>query len=547
MSHARSHLQHARHTIQGSHRPPVHGAKESTPPSSTEPVQATIVVRGQNVDQFQQHLQRLHAGEQAHLSHAEFDQQFGASADDLKAVTAFAQGHGLTVVHSHAGRRSVIVTGSVEQMTAAFGVHFVTYEKGALRHRGYTGSVQVPAELAGVVEHVLGLDNRPVAKPHIRRHGHHHHHPTNPPDPTQPTQPTDPSAGGAAAPKSFTPLQVAALYGFPAGHGSSSYNVALIELGGGFNATQVASYFTSLKVSPAPNVVSVSVDGAKNTTGGDADGEVQLDIEVVGAIASAATIAVYFAPNTDAGFLDAITQATHDTTYQPAVISISWGGPEASWTPATMTSFDSALASAAVLGVSTFVASGDNGSSDGETDGKNHVDFPASSPHATGCGGTTLTGSGSTIGSEVVWNGSGGGVSAQFALPTWQAKLKATTAKGAATALAKRGVPDVSGNADPNSGYTVSIDGKSEVVGGTSAVAPLWAALTAVQCAIAGKRQGLVNPTLYANPSHMRDITSGNNTGFEATAGWDACTGLGSIRSTSLNASTSSSSSSGSQ
>ena len=539
MSHAHSHLKHAGHTIEGSHRPPAPGAKVSSPPPSSEEVRATIVVKGQNQPQFHAHLQRLHAGEQAHLTHEQFDQQFGASTDDIKAVTAFAQQHGLKVVDSHAGRRSVQVTGTVEQMASAFGVQFVTYEHGSVKHRGYTGSVQVPAELAGVVEHVLGLDNRPVAQPRIRRNGHggHHHH-----HPTQPTQPTDPSATSAAASKTFTPLQVAALYGFPAGHGSSSYNIALIELGGGFNASQLSTYFSSLKVSPAPTVVAVSVDGAKNTTGSDADGEVQLDIEVAGAIANAATIAVYFAPNTDAGFLDAITQATHDTTYKPAVISISWGGPEDTWTSATMNSFDSALASAAVLGVSSFVASGDSGSTDGETG--THVDFPASSPHATGCGGTTLTGSGTTISKEVVWNGSGGGVSVQFALPTWQAKLKATTAKGVATTLAKRGVPDVAGNADPNSGYNVSVDGTAEVVGGTSAVAPLWAALTAVQCAISNKRLGLVNPTLYANPTHMRDITSGNNTGFEATAGWDACTGLGSIRSTSLTATTSSSSSS---
>ena len=538
MSTTHSHLQRpagGRHHIPGSHRPPAAGSKTTSPPPSSDEVRATIVLRRQNADAFHAHLARLHSGDRAHLSHADFDRQFGASSADLQAVSAFAQAQGLKVVESHAGRRAVIVTGSVQQVAAAFGVEFVTYEHAGLKHRGYTGEVQVPAELAGVVEHVLGLDSRPVAKPHIRRHPHRHHQPTHPTQPQPNPAPVQPTPAPAAS-GSFSPLQVAALYGFPTGHGSSSYNVALIELGGGYNATQLNSYFSSLGVSPAPKVVAVNVDGATNSTGSDADGEVQLDIEVVGAIANAATIAVYFAPNTDAGFLDAITQAAHDTTYNPAVISISWGGPESSWTPATMTSFDSALASAAVMGISTFAASGDNGSTDGTT--SNAVDFPASSPHVTGCGGTTLTASGSAISKEVVWSGSGGGVSTQFSLPTWQTGLKATTSKGAASVLAMRGVPDVCGNADPASGYNVSVDGQSEVVGGTSAVAPLWAALTAVQCALTGKRQGLVNPVLYANPTHMRDVTSGNNSGYQATAGWDACTGLGSIRATSLNAST---------
>jgi kumamolisin len=259
-----------------------------------------------------------------------------------------------------------------------------------------------------------------------------------------------------------------------------------------------------------------------------------LDVEVVGAISPQANIVVYFAPNTDAGFLDAITTAVHDTTHKPSVISISWGGPESSWTAQAMTAMDDAFQAAATMGVTVCVASGDNGSSDGVTDGGDHVDFPASSPFALACGGTTLQAAGSSISSETVWNdganngASGGGVSSFFAVPSWQTGLKAVDNRGQATALSKRGVPDVAGNADPQTGYDVRIDGTDTVIGGTSAVAPLWAALIARLNQASGKPVGYLNPSLYQHPGALRDITRGNNGDFDAAAGWDACTGLGS-------------------
>lgn len=258
-----------------------------------------------------------------------------------------------------------------------------------------------------------------------------------------------------------------------------------------------------------------------------------LDIEVVGAIAPAASIVVYFAPNTDAGFLDAVTTAIHDTTNKPSVISISWGSAESGWTAQAMTAMDSAFQAAATMGISVCVASGDNGSSDGVTTG-DHVDFPASSPHVLGCGGTSLHASQESITSEVVWNdgsnggASGGGVSTFFAMPTWQTGRKVKHKSGSTTALTKRGVPDVAGNADPETGYDVRIDGSNTVIGGTSAVAPLWAALIARLNQNLGTSVGFLNQMLYVHPQAFRDITQGNNGDFEAATGWDACTGLGS-------------------
>ncbi|MEO8735882.1 MAG: S53 family peptidase, partial [Edaphobacter sp.] len=301
----------------------------------------------------------------------------------------------------------------------------------------------------------------------------------------------------------------------------------------------ITAYFKSLGQS-APKVTAISVDGAKNSPSdaNSADGEVMLDIEVSAAVAPGANIAVYFAPNTDQGFLDALDSAIHDTTNKPSVISISWGSAEANWTQQAMTAMDSACQSAAALGISITVAAGDNGSTDGGTG--NNVDFPASSPHVLACGGTTLNASGTSITDEVVWNelalnegATGGGVSNFFPLPSWQsnANVPAPTASGGG-----RGVPDICGNADPATGYTVRVDGQTLVIGGTSAVAPLWAGLIAVANQQNKKTSGLLQPQIYPAKSKaaFRDITSGNNGAFTAGPGWDPCTGLGSPIATTL-------------
>jgi kumamolisin len=257
-----------------------------------------------------------------------------------------------------------------------------------------------------------------------------------------------------------------------------------------------------------------------------------LDIEVAASVAPGAKIAVYFTPNTDQGFIDAITTAVHDTTNKPSVISISWGGPESSWTAQSLAALDAACQSAAALGITITVAAGDDGSTDGGTG--NNVDFPASSPHVLACGGTKLVASGATISSEVVWNelasqegATGGGVSNVFPLPSWQANANVPASSASAGG---RGVPDVAGDADPNAGYTIRVDGETRVIGGTSAVAPLWAGLIAVANQQLGKPVGFVQPALYAAKAAtaFSDITQGNNGAFSAGPGWDACTGLGS-------------------
>ena len=500
--------------LKGSERLPVAGARVIGAAEPTERLEVTVLVRRNAREDFASRVAAIASGRPpgATLTREEFAKRHGADASDLKAVRAFAQASGLAVVQEHPARRTVVLSGTVAQFNAAFHVQLQHMQYAGGSYRGRTGSIQLPAALDGIVEAVLGLDSRPQAKPHCRLRRH--------------------STGAAV---SYSPLQVASAYGFPAGTGQGEC-VALIELGGGFRPADLETYFKGLGVG-SPSVVAVSVDHGTNAPTGDAngpDGEVMLDVEVVGSVAPQAKVAVYFAPNTDAGFLDAITTAIHDTTHKPSVISISWGGAESTWTAQAMTAMDAAFQAAATLGITVCVASGDGGSSDGVTGGGDHVDFPSSSPFALACGGTSLKASGSSISSETVWNdgasggASGGGISSFFALPSWQTGLKAAGNNGQSTALTKRGVPDVSGDADPETGYDVRIDGTDTVIGGTSAVAPLWASLIARINQVSGKPVGYINPLLYQNAKALRDIVKGNNGDFDATAGWDACTGLGS-------------------
>ncbi len=511
----------ARIPLKGSDRAPLPGSKLLGPCVPSERVQVTLFLRRRDQQGLRDRVNRVISGDPScgHLRREDFERQFGAEPADMSAVKTFAGQHGLSVVEESAGRCTVVLAGTVAQMEAAFGVKLQEYEHPSGNFRGRQGYVQLPVELDGIVLAVLGLDNRPQAKPHFKLRDAHH---------TATRRPH-------ATPAAFTPTQLASLYDYPAATGAGQC-VGIIELGGGFTQGDLQTYFSNLGVG-MPTVKAVSVDGGTNSPTGDAngpDGEVMLDIEVVGAVAPEATIAVYFAPNTDAGFLDAVTTAIHDTTNKPSVISISWGGPESNWTQQAMTAMDAAFQAAAALGVTICVASGDNGSSDGVADGADHVDFPASSPFALACGGTSVHANKTNITSEVVWNdganggAGGGGVSCFFPVPSWQANLQVATSNGVTAALRSRGVPDVAGDADPVTGYEVLIDGTNTVIGGTSAVAPLWAGLLARINQLAGKSSGLIQPQLYQNVQALRDITQGNNGDFSASAGWDACTGLGS-------------------
>jgi kumamolisin len=516
--------------LPGSERTPLTGADMIGPVDSGLRIEVTLVTR-RRADLPPD----LVTGPSV-LSRAEMAERHGTDPADLALISEVLARHAIVVTGADPGARRVKATGTVGAFGEAFGASLTmvrsphpTARQGLTEHRYREGGLRLPAELGGIVLAVLGLDDRPQARPQVRR------------------APAAAARDAAAPPPvSYTPDQVAGLYRFPAGTDGTGRIIAIIELGGGFGTGELSTYFSGLGIA-TPDVTAVGVDGGANQPGQDpsgADGEVLLDIEVAGAAAPGARQIVYFAPNTDQGFVDALTTAVHAAP-TPTVVSISWGASEDAWTAQARSALDQAIADAAALGVTVCAAAGDNGSGDGQSDGQAHADFPASSPHVLACGGTSLRGdpAAGTIASETVWNdgpgggATGGGISDAFSLPGWQSPAGVPARAGGGTG---RGVPDVAGNADPATGYQVLVDGQRTVLGGTSAVAPLWAALICRLAQATGASFGMMQTSLYAGVSAgtavagFRDITSGNNGAYPAGPGWDACTGLGAPDGTAL-------------
>jgi kumamolisin len=504
--------------LQGSVRTPYRNAKRTTPIESDTRIEVTVRLRRDPIPAST----LSPARGKAHLTHAEFEANHGVKDADLSAVAQFAQKYGLAVVASKKAEGSVVLSGTAAQFQSAFDVELYHQEYDGGTYRGREGAVRIPTELAGVVSAVFGLDNRPFARPHFTRG----------------------IARRAAEAATFNPQALAKIYNFPEGVTGTGQTIGIIELGGGYRPADLRTYFKNVGAHVTGKTTAVSVDHGKNRPGGNADVEVMLDIEVAAAIAPGANIAVYFgADATDRSFLDAVAAAVHDQHHAPSVISISWGGPEGDATDAFSTQMDATLQAAAALGITVCVASGDNGAADegpNEWDGKPHADSPASSPHALGVGGTRLLASNGTRTDEQVWNqhaadtqddsfgASGGGFSVVFETPSWQTAVLPAGRSG-------RGVPDVAADADPATGYNIRADGQDMPVGGTSAAAPLWAALIALINQKLGRRVGFINPKLYqakGSPA-FNSVTAGNNkvgsagVGFDAGSPWNACAGLG--------------------
>lgn len=507
-------------------RVPVPGSEKTLPsgahlvgaPDPHETLEVTVRVRGKAPLAPRAALSQVSARP---LSRERFAEAYGADPADLARVEHFASDFQLTVRRESAAQRTVVLIGDVAHMEAAFGVTLQVYELGGVTFRGRSGPITVPADLADVVEGVLGLDDRRLARAHFR------------------VLNSEPGILARAAAEVFEAPEVARLYHFPDAYTGAGQTIALIELGGGYRKADVDAYFSALNLKSS-KLSAVSVLGARNAPTGDAngpDGEVLLDIEVAGATAPGAAIAVYFAPNTDQGFVSAVLNALHDQRRRPSVISISWGAPEGDWTEQSRKIMTEAFQAAAALGVTVLCAAGDNGSGDRPGAQEANVDFPASSPFATGCGGTRLLAQNGNITAETVWNNgpgrgaTGGGVSAAFPLPDYQvgAGVPSSVNPGGAPG---RGVPDVAGLADPQTGYRILVDGQQQVIGGTSAVAPLWAGLVArlneALTGNGGANLGFLNPQLYALSGVLRDVTQGGNGAYQAGPGWDPCTGLGS-------------------
>ncbi len=499
-----------------------------------------------------------------YIGGSEFDDVFGAAQKDLDKVSAWAKKSGLSVVDSSVPMRRVLVEGTIANISKAFGVELNEYDHPKSgRFRGREGDIQIPADLAGIITGVFGLDTRHVGRPRIRKAN------------AQPVSVNQyeakPGQGKAHAlkhalpnppfPGTFFPPQVAELYDYPQDFSGAGQNIAIFAFNGtgpdphgGYKLTSLETYFQKVLGGTTPSIKNVVVQGPGNDPGpdsqassqqGDATGEVMLDMCVVGSVAPGANIFMYFTEFTSQGWLDGINKAITDNN-KINVISISYGNPEddpdGAWTAMGVQQVNQAFEAAAAKGITICCASGDDGSSDQVSTGA-HVDFPASSPNVLGVGGTKLvasSGTPETISSEVVWNettqnegATGGGVSSVFTKPTYQSTVNVPPSANPPHRIG-RGVPDVASVADPETGVVIiHVDGKNlEVIGGTSAAAPMWAALVARLNQGIGANCGFLNPLIYTSQFQakgaFRDITSGNNGAYKASSGWDACTGFGS-------------------
>jgi kumamolisin len=465
---------------------------------------------------------KLPVKDRQYLTREELAKQHGANPADLDAVEKYAQTHDLVVTHRSAAERSIVLQGKLGDLLKAFPANVQMYQHALGTYRGRQGQVQVPQDLKDIVTGVFGYDTRPKHR-HQRIFSH---------------------SGGPGGQNGLAATEFAKRYNFPTGVDGTGQTIAIIELGGGFRNSDLKIFFQEIGV-PLPVVTAVSVDHTGNhpTTADSADGEVMLDIEVAGAVAPKAKFVVYFAPNNgDQGFLHAINAAINDAERKPTAISISWGGPEDSLDQQSLEAFHTLFVNAAAVGISVCIASGDHGTADLDAfhwDEKIHVDHPACDAMVCACGGTQITGD-----TDVVWNdgtpfdtstrdgggwSSGGGISELVPVPDYQqhAKLPVSIDNG----KPGRGVPDIAMSA---TNYFTRVDNLEGPSGGTSAVAPLMAALAALLSQAKGKPVGFLNTLLYANASKVvRDVTSGTNAikstikGFEAGTGWDACTGLG--------------------
>jgi subtilase family serine protease len=340
------------------------GARAIGPTSPHQLIEISVVLKNRQPLNLSQHRGQT-------LSYSDFARTYGAEPNDIELIRHFARENNLEVLTrgDEIHRRTVTLAGTAADMEKAFNVELVGFEHPDGTYRSHTGPIQVPKACASVIQGIFGLDNRPVAHPHFR------------------TRSTNRAFGSRASTTTYTPLQVASLYDFPPNADGDGQTIGIIELGGGYRPADLQQYFHGLNLR-IPPVRAVLVDHANNrpSTPNSADAEVMLDIEIAGAVANGASLAVYFTSNTARGFQDALSTAVHDQLHTPSVLSISWGNAEETWSDQSMECFDQVAQEAALLGITIIVASGDNGSSEGMANNQNHVDFPASCPHVLGVG-----------------------------------------------------------------------------------------------------------------------------------------------------------------
>jgi kumamolisin len=531
--------------LPGTKKEVARGAKIEEPTDPNDTIE--VVVR---LKRKREYAEKPQAGRR--MSRADHDRDYGPRASDIDAVSAFATHFGLHVKDIADSQRLMILEGRVSAFEKAFKVelHQHRFPDGQ-QYRGRTGTIQVPAEIKDALAGVFGLDNRRVAWPAIRF--------------LKSSTAAAAAGGGSQTPgpiTSFYANALAKLYNFPTNVDGTGQKIGIVELGGGYVASDLAKYYDTAGLKKAPTFsVRPVKDGATNTPDPNnpdlPDVEVLLDMEVAGSVAPGAQLFMYFVKDgSDAQVLLGISAAVHDNATDLSVMSLSFGGPEYDTItmgtgPGTAAvsqyqeNINDLFETAGHLGITVCVATGDQASA-GEAeqwDGKAHAGFPASRPYALAVGGTHIVTATPGDPSEEAWHpqrnvGTGGGISRYFPLPDYQEKLVKQKAVNPAGGLG-RGIPDVCGDAAQESGYRVLVDGAwwpdqagdHPPIGGTSASTPLWAGLIALFNQSLGKRVGYVTPLLYeiGSPSNaFFDVTKGNNGDYSAANGWDACTGLGS-------------------
>lgn len=499
-----------------------------SPLEPATPMEVSMMLKSRASDlRIDRTLARIAEGRQQPLSDAQFAKDFSARPESLAVVKDFASSNGLTVKDANLNSGRVVLAGTGEQLSRAFGTRISRFQMPeGLNFFAPEAPVRMPAALDSHVSGVLGLNSRFQAQPNFVKHA-------LPPMAV-------PDAGGR---RPFLPNEVADAYNFPKQSMGEGQAVAIIQLGGGLDRIDNAKYYLQHGLKE-PKINVVEVGEAKSKPGHAFDSEVMLDSQVVGAVAPGATQNIIFAANSERGFADAILRATFPEKGEIPnnVISISWGLHENGWSRDGINGMHSAFKKAALKGITVFASAGDDGVRDRVNNGKFNAHYPGSDPNVTSAGGTRLIvdGSGKRI-DEVVWNNNrqvdagGGGVSEIFPLPEYQKGVGVPA--NANTGKPGRGYPDVTGNADPVTGYIIRVHGAEEVTGGTSAVAPLYAALMLrINGALGRNVNGPLNPWLYENRNKgfFNDIVSGDNGGYKAVPGWDAASGLGSINGTKL-------------
>lgn len=491
-----------------------------------------IILKSKASDlKFNRTLTRIAEGKQSPLTDAQILEQFGSTDQSLKAVTQFAKDNGLTVTEANLTSGRVVIRGKTSQFTDAFQTRLTEFEgPGGEIFRAREGSLTVPKSIAPHIIGILGTDNRPAAKSYIVQFA----------GPEPPPLPQD-APGGPTQPRArsgYMPNQVADAYNFPKDSMGQGQSVAIIQLGGGLQVADNARYYRDHALKQ-PKLNIIEVGEAKNSPGQPADSEVHLDSQVIGVVAPEANQNIIFSTNSEKGFVDAILRAAFPERGESpnSAISISWGLAEEGWTKQGITAMNQAFKKAALKGISIFAAAGDDGALNNGRNGRLQTDYPAADPFVTGAGGTRLNLDGSgKIKTEVVWNNrrpndsGGGGVSEVFEVPEFQKDVGVPL--HASTNKPGRGVPDVTGNADPVTGYIIRVNGSEIVTGGTSAVSPLYSALMMRINGSLGRPLGVpLNAWLYEHKGKgfFNDIIVGDNNGYNAGKGWDATSGLGSI------------------